>query len=238
VPLFPSEICHALYAGSHSNCLVPRSLSAVCGRAGMREYIVPARISVHLWWVCAAVAQLFFCTIFCKVRGRRSGGIGRRKGLKIPRGQPHTGSIPVSGTTSIGELESGREMRTYILWIAVVGLFLPSCRAKETQWILIKDDPSLNLSVEKNSIERVSRDLVRAWVTFEFKAPKATRYKTIRKALSHDEIDCAKRTLRIMKATFYFTDGTSRSLPEKLAVAGITPGSPGEFEYNYLCKKQ
>lgn len=26
------------------------------------------------------------------------GGSGRRKGLKIPRGQPHTGSIPVPGT--------------------------------------------------------------------------------------------------------------------------------------------
>ena len=28
----------------------------------------------------------------------RCGGTGRRKGLKIPRGQLHTGSIPVSGT--------------------------------------------------------------------------------------------------------------------------------------------
>ena len=29
----------------------------------------------------------------------RGGGIGRRKGLKIPRGKPRTGSIPVLGTT-------------------------------------------------------------------------------------------------------------------------------------------
>ena len=28
----------------------------------------------------------------------RCGGIGRRKGLKIPRGQPRTGSSPVTGT--------------------------------------------------------------------------------------------------------------------------------------------
>lgn len=27
----------------------------------------------------------------------RHGGIGRRKGLKIPRGQPRTGSSPVAG---------------------------------------------------------------------------------------------------------------------------------------------
>ena len=28
------------------------------------------------------------------------GGIGRRKGLKIPRGQPRAGSSPAPGTTS------------------------------------------------------------------------------------------------------------------------------------------
>jgi hypothetical protein len=29
----------------------------------------------------------------------RSGETGRRRGLKIPRGQPHAGSIPASGTS-------------------------------------------------------------------------------------------------------------------------------------------
>jgi hypothetical protein len=31
----------------------------------------------------------------------RSGETGRRTGLKIPRGQPHVGSIPTSGTRKI-----------------------------------------------------------------------------------------------------------------------------------------
>ncbi len=35
---------------------------------------------------------LFLCKYLC-----RRGGIGRRKGLKIPRGQPRTGSSPVAG---------------------------------------------------------------------------------------------------------------------------------------------
>ncbi len=38
---------------------------------------------------------------------RRCGGIGRRKGLKIPRWQHRTGSSPVTGT-----IESVRKMRT------------------------------------------------------------------------------------------------------------------------------
>ena len=38
----------------------------------------------------------------------RSGGIGRRKGLKIPRWQQRTGSIPVGGT------ESKRNARTLV----------------------------------------------------------------------------------------------------------------------------
>jgi hypothetical protein len=129
-------------------------------------------------------------------------------------------------------------MRKFIFTVAIAGLLFVSCRSKETQWVLIKDDPSLNLFIEKNSIKQVSGGLVRAWVTFAFKEPKKTKSKSIRKALSYDEIDCAKRTLQIMRVTFYFTDGTSQSLSEKLAVNGIKPGSPGEFEYNYLCKKQ
>ena len=32
---------------------------------------------------------------------RRCGGIGRRKGLKIPRSKERTGSSPVSGTKSV-----------------------------------------------------------------------------------------------------------------------------------------
>lgn len=44
-------------------------------------------------WLCSIVAVL-------KSASRRSGGIGRRKGLKIPRvHKARTGSIPVSGTT-------------------------------------------------------------------------------------------------------------------------------------------
>ena len=41
--------------------------------------------------------------IICFVKKPRcpSGGIGRRKGLKILRGQPRTGSSPVSGSKSL-----------------------------------------------------------------------------------------------------------------------------------------
>jgi hypothetical protein len=42
----------------------------------------------------------------------RSGGIGRRKGLKIPRGKPRAGSSPAFGTNIIkvlqGITEKGR----------------------------------------------------------------------------------------------------------------------------------
>jgi hypothetical protein len=129
-------------------------------------------------------------------------------------------------------------MRKFIFWVAIAGLLFVSCISKETQWVLIKDGPSLSLFIERSSIKQVSGDLVRVWVTFAFKEPKENNSKSIQKALSYDEIDCAKRTLQVIKVTFYFTDGTTQSLSEKLAVTGINPGSPGEFEYNYLCKKR
>ena len=47
----------------------------------------------------------------------RSGGIGRRKGLKIPRGQPRTGSSPVFGTNII---KLSRDTKTFIMIFSVV----------------------------------------------------------------------------------------------------------------------
>ena len=35
----------------------------------------------------------------------RCGGIGRRKGLKIPRGRPRIGSSPISGTKKMGKID-------------------------------------------------------------------------------------------------------------------------------------
>jgi hypothetical protein len=59
----------------------------------------------------------------------------------------------------------------------------------------------------------------------------------VQKALSYDEIDCTKKTLQVVQVTFYFTDGTNQSLPEKLDAAPIKPDTMGDIEYNYLCKK-
>ena len=38
------------------------------------------------------------CATICVSKFRRHGGIGRHKGLKIPRSKIRTGSIPVAGT--------------------------------------------------------------------------------------------------------------------------------------------
>jgi hypothetical protein len=129
-------------------------------------------------------------------------------------------------------------MRKYFFLVAIALLLFTSCGPKEAQWVLIKEDSSLSLFIEKNSIKHVSGGLARAWITFAFKEPMKTTSKSIRKAMSYDEVDCAKRTLQTRQVIFYFTDGTSQSLAKKLAVVGIKPGSPGEAEYDYLCKNK
>ena len=42
--------------------------------------------------------RLVICCVYQKFNIRRCGGIGRHKGLKIPRERYRTGSSPVSGT--------------------------------------------------------------------------------------------------------------------------------------------
>ena len=51
----------------------------------IKEFLMPVKTSCYLW--------VEFFRAKC-----RSGETGRRTGLKIPRGQPHVGSIPTSGT--------------------------------------------------------------------------------------------------------------------------------------------
>lgn len=120
--------------------------------------------------------------------------------------------------------------------VILASVSLTCCKPKTTEWILISKNPSVDLYVEKNSIKHVSRNIVRAWVTYVFKEPKAAGPKFIEKGLTHDEIDCDKKTLQVMRVTFFFTDGTSQSLTEKLPGKDIKPGSTSALEYSYLCQ--
>ena len=62
----------------------------------------PVSSSFTWSWVSKGLREKWLYTVVAvlKSASRRSGGTGRRKGLKIPRAQKaRTGSIPVSGTT-------------------------------------------------------------------------------------------------------------------------------------------
>lgn len=126
--------------------------------------------------------------------------------------------------------------RLLVAGLILASITLTCCKPKKAEWILISKNPSLDLYVEKNSIERDSGNIVRAWFTYVFKEPKAAGPKVIEKGLTHDEIDCSKKTLQIMQVTFFFTDGTSQSLTEKVSVRDIKPGTTSALEYSYLCQ--
>jgi len=128
-------------------------------------------------------------------------------------------------------------MKKLLLLVAIVSLALTCCRAKEPKWILINNDPTSYLFVEQGSIKHLSGNVARAWFTFVSKQPQAIGRKFVQKALSHDEIDCTTRRIKIVKITFYFTDGTEQSLSKELSAIDIKPGSPAEAQFNYLCKK-
>ena len=65
---------------------------------------------------------------------RRCGGIGRRKGLKIPRWKQRTGSSPVTGT------KKSRKAEAFLLFFVVIGLE-PSGRSvkKTCRWHVFSD---------------------------------------------------------------------------------------------------
>ncbi len=128
-------------------------------------------------------------------------------------------------------------MKKLFLLIAIVGLALPCCKSREPKWSLINDDSRLYLFVEQGSVKHVSDNVIRGWFTFAFKQPQALGPRSVQKALSYDEIDCAKHRLRSVQVIVYFTDGTKESLPEELNSVDIKPGSPQEVQFNYLCKK-
>ena len=70
-----------------------------------------------------------------RVEKRRHGGIGRRKGLKIPRGQPRTGSSPVAGSKTSGSQRfffwAKKLKASYTLFRELLfNVFRQSCRAK------------------------------------------------------------------------------------------------------------
>jgi hypothetical protein len=126
--------------------------------------------------------------------------------------------------------------RLLVAVLMLAGISLTCCKAKTTDWILVSKQPSLHLYVERNSIEHVSGNTVRAWFTYVFTNPKAIGSKFIKKGLTYDEINCDRKTLQIIRVTFFLTDGTSESLTEKSAVTDIKPGSMSEVEYSYLCQ--
>ena len=66
----------------------------------------------------------------CKCKSffiRRCGGIGRHKGLKIPRGQPRTGSSPVTGTSKMHEYPTYSCIFAYINIRTRSALSVASC---------------------------------------------------------------------------------------------------------------
>jgi hypothetical protein len=128
-------------------------------------------------------------------------------------------------------------MKKLFLSLALISISLACGRSKEAKLIEIKDDPTLKLYVDQNSVKHVSGNIVRAWVTFAFKHPQKVGPKLVQRAVSYDELDCSKRTLQIIQVIFYFTDGTSQSLSSKSDSSNIASGSPAEFEFNYLCRK-
>jgi hypothetical protein len=143
-----------------------------------------------------------------------------------------TGEAPDAG--SIGRNEGMKRLLLAVLIVASMGL--TCCKPKMTEWVPIGKNPSVALYIEKNSIRRVSTNTMRAWFTYVFTEPKAAGSKFIEKGLSYDEIDCSKRTLQIVQVTFFFSDGTSQSLTEKMPSTDIKADSMSAIEYSYLCQ--
>ncbi|HET6515357.1 MAG TPA: surface-adhesin E family protein [Thermodesulfovibrionales bacterium] len=125
-------------------------------------------------------------------------------------------------------------MNSYLLPSITIVLSLISGSAKGADWTLITKDPSADvaLSIDRESIERISETVMRVRMKYEYAEPRKFDGKYIKELLVCNEYDCGKDTYRILWSEGYFTDGTHQEDTSERRGHLL----PDDAAYRYLCK--
>jgi len=101
-------------------------------------------------------------------------------------------------------------------------------------WTLItKDLPvEIDVFVDQKSINRISDNVVRAWIKYRYSTPRSFDSKYIKELVVRNEYYCSGKTYKILQSEAYFTDGTHETDSSERQGYVLS----GDAAYKYLCK--
>jgi len=101
-------------------------------------------------------------------------------------------------------------------------------------WTLITKDLPVEIEVfiDPKSINRISVNVVRAWIKYRYSTPRSFDSKYIKELVVLNEYYCNERKHKILQSEAYFTDGTHETDPSERQGYIL----PGDAAYKYLCK--
>ncbi len=99
--------------------------------------------------------------------------------------------------------------------------------------ITSKDLPAeTDVFVDQKSINRISDNVVRAWIKVSYSTPRQFDSKYIKELVALNEYYCSERKYKILHSEAYFTDGTHETdFSERQGYI-----LSGDAAYDYLCK--
>ena len=110
--------------------------------------------------------------------------------------------------------------------------------------IIKSDDKEQAIFLDKDSVRRTSpsakKDIIRVSGKLVYEPPEHFLTKDISYALISYEIDCKQKYLRILRKTYFFTDGTDEQSYDKQdrQWAKIEPESTEGKLHKYLCTER
>jgi hypothetical protein len=143
----------------------------------------------------------------------------------------------------------GDLMATHILVIMVIMLPFLAASSTAEDWTQLRRgaDKNMSLHIDRDSVEVVSENLLRAWVKYqyqqhfkgkrEYNCMKCTPEKLLSHVLAHKEFDCGKRKSRFLWIVEYYSDKSfeSEQLDDPWKIA--RRGSEEENLINYFCSQ-
>ncbi len=127
--------------------------------------------------------------------------------------------------------------------LITVGLLCVATLVEGADWVLIgkSKDGNLSISVDKESIDQVSEDIVRSCQRFSYVKPILLNnsQKPVTKIVAYREWDCDGEKYNNLQVTFYYVDGTKETETYKYALwHHIKQSTPESNLFEYVCTQE
>ncbi len=130
-----------------------------------------------------------------------------------------------------------------IIALITVGVLCLSTLSEGADWVLIgkTKDGNLSISIDKESINQVSEDIVKSCQKFTYTKPLLLNgsQKPITVMIACREWHCDDAKYNNLRVTFYYVDGTNEIETYKYALWHfVKQGTPEGDLYEYVCTQE